>query len=61
MSKIEEDAKIFCGLPPHDVFGNFAQGDGYFNADCKKKYGEEAWKAAIKKVHTEAKCKREQS
>lgn len=50
MNDLEKDARIFCGLPPFHGWSNLSQGDGFFDASMRAKYGDAAWAAAVKSV-----------
>lgn len=45
---IEDDAAKLCGTPPHNSPANLCYGDAYFDADCRRMWGESAWTAACR-------------
>lgn len=47
---IEDDAAKLCGTPPHNSPANICYGDAYFDADCRRMWGESAWSVACRKA-----------
>jgi hypothetical protein len=50
---IEERARMFVGVYPHDEPSNYLIADNYFDLSCRKGFGEAAWSAAVKKAKEE--------
>lgn len=43
---IEDDAALLLGLAPYNGPDNMCRSDGYFDAACRQKWGETAWRKA---------------
>lgn len=47
---IEDDAAKLCGTAPYNTPMNLCFGDGYFDNDCRRHWGDKAWEDACKRA-----------